>query len=410
MNLLRRGIVSLLFSVAISWSASSLAQDDAASLYFFTSDACPPCRQVEPEIIELYEQGYPVFKVNASQQRDWTEHFSVRTTPTVILVDDGKVVARHSGLISATELRRWFASTQTIPAASDHSPSKPELSVPKNLPATYLKGTANAQSQFEQVALHATVRISVEDPEGTSFATGTIIHAHGGEALVLTCGHVFRDSQGTGPIYCEYGFGQGNELRKSKAELLFFDSEQRDIGLVAFTTSMNITPVPIASLERQIPKQLDVFSVGCDHGKPPTIRHSRIKNFAKYRNVQKYDIYGRPVVGRSGGGLFTEDGQLIGVCNAAVVDEDEGVYVGIDTIYWQLAQVNLQHLFAQPNPEMAVANSQPDSSATERRSSTPKQFAVDSYARVSPMPSAAEIRELEIRGSEIRDRSNSRGL
>ena len=99
--------------------------------------------------------------------------------------EDGNVVARHSGLISATELRRWFASTKTVPAASDHSRSKPELSVPKNLPATYLKGTANAQSQFEQVALHATVRISVEDPEGTSFATGTIIHAHGGEAFVV---------------------------------------------------------------------------------------------------------------------------------------------------------------------------------------------------------------------------------
>src|SRR4029077_13611084 len=45
--------------------------------------------------------------------------------------------------------------------------------------------------------LAASVRLRVEDPQGHSCGSGTIIDAlPGGEALVLTCGNLFRDSQG----------------------------------------------------------------------------------------------------------------------------------------------------------------------------------------------------------------------
>ena len=94
-----------------------------------------------------------------------------------------------------------------------------------------------------------------------------------------------------------------------------------------------------------IEKGDQIFSIGCDHGESPTIRRSRVKNQARYDGVNKYEIYGRPVSGRSGGGMFTAGGQLVGVCNAAVVDADEGVYVALDTIHWQFKQANLAHLF-----------------------------------------------------------------
>ena len=109
-----------------------------------------------------------------------------------------------------------------------------------------------------------------------------------------------------------------------------------------------------------------MFSIGCDHGEDPTIRHSQIKNRAAYDGALKYDIFGRPVDGRSGGGLFTESGELIGVCNAAAVEVDEGIYSALDTLYWQLATTGLEHLFddnkrrlaATPTPEI------PDGSAS----------------------------------------------
>jgi S1-C subfamily serine protease len=51
------------------------------------------------------------------------------------------------------------------------------------------------------------------------------------------------------------------------------------------------------------------------------------------------------VDGRSGGGLFNEQGELIGVCNAAAVEVDEGIYTALETIHWQIAAVDLEHLF-----------------------------------------------------------------
>ena len=44
--------------------------------------------------------------------------------------------------------------------------------------------------------LAASVRLRIDDPDGHSTGSGTIIDARAGEALVLTCGHIFRDSKG----------------------------------------------------------------------------------------------------------------------------------------------------------------------------------------------------------------------
>ena len=44
--------------------------------------------------------------------------------------------------------------------------------------------------------LASSVRLKIEDADGNSVGSGTIIDARAGEALVLTCGHIFRESQG----------------------------------------------------------------------------------------------------------------------------------------------------------------------------------------------------------------------
>jgi S1-C subfamily serine protease len=174
----------------------------------------------------------------------------------------------------------------------------------------------------------ATVRLKVEDPEGISYATGTVIHSRPGEALVLTCGHVFRDALGKGVITAEFGFDTG-AIKTAPGQLIHYDAKARDIGLVAIQTQGTLTPIDVAAADATVARGDRSFSIGCDHGEPPTIRHTAIKNRARYDGEIKYDIYGRPVDGRSGGGLFTEDGQLIGVCNAAAVEVDEGIYSGV---------------------------------------------------------------------------------
>ena len=350
------GLFLLAFFVQLS------AADNAASpqtrLYFFTSPSCPPCRQVEPAIRQLSAEGFPVTIINTHSQPDWARHFKVTRTPTTILVSNQQVVGRQTGLVALNELRGWFASCSPAnsPITTQPGQEAPRVNIPARLneglvrasQKTMHQGTTVPGNEAEQRAMAATVRLKVADPQGTSYATGTIIHRHQDECLILTCGHVFRDSQGRGAISIDYDFISG-QIKTTSGQLLSYDAQDRDIALVSMSANdFSEAPVFVAQPGFAIQNADQAFSIGCDHGEAPTIRRTRIKNLAKYNGVDKYDIYGRPVDGRSGGGLFTPGGQLVGVCNAAAVDFDEGIYVALDTVYWQLQQANLTNLFAGP--------------------------------------------------------------
>jgi thiol-disulfide isomerase/thioredoxin len=362
-------------------------QAGAAHLYFFTNPGCAPCRQVEPGIHALAAEGYPVTTIMLNEHPDWGTRFSVDRTPTVILVANGKIAGRHAGLIDGVTLKKWFAAvgvkagskfagqaggTKVSLLPTSSLAASPAVALPlaspvnRNLPgaagksnadfrpATLHNGTTRPASENEARALAATVRLKVEDPEGISYATGTVIHYHNGECLVMTCGHVFRDADGKGAITAEFGFADGR-VQSAAGQLIAYDADARDIALVAVNTNTPIEAVAIADKRSTVDKGLTVFSIGCDGGDQPTIRHSRIKNRAAYDGAIKYDIFGRPVSGRSGGGLFNSDGELIGVCNAAAVEVDEGIYTALETVHWQIANVNLQHLFDDAAVKQSLA-------------------------------------------------------
>lgn len=357
-------------------------------LWFFTSNGCAPCLAVKPSIARLASDGYPVSTVNIDQQPSIASRFGIDRTPTVVLVHGGKMVGRHAGMIRHGELVKWFGAVGFTPGTSARVASSDAATTPARpmgtkvvLPAssqaqsqqqaqsqrqsdfqspTMHQGTRRPGNRAEAIAMAATVKLQVEDPEGTSYATGTVIHTHENESLVLTCGHVFRDSKGTGVITAHYGFDQPSQ-RTGSGELVFYDADARDIALVVIRTQGEpLTAVEVASKKTDVQRGVTAFSIGCDHGEDPTIRHTKIKNRASYDGAIKYDIYGRPVDGRSGGGLFTDDGRIIGVCNAAVVDIDEGIYTALDTIHWQLAKVQLDHLF---DPDQALAIAEPSPAA-----------------------------------------------
>ena len=375
---MKHPILILLLAITLnSFTNPSYAQSasEQAKLYFFTNPGCGPCRLVEPEIEKLYREGYSVMKIDTTIHPDWTQRYQVDRTPTVILVAQNKVVGRRAGYIDAATMKQWFASIASN--SNSNPPSKHNSRALAGVANsdTVHKGTYRPGNQIEQLALQATVKLKIDDPTGTSYATGTVIHSVDNEALVLTCGHAFRDSEGKGTISAEYGFTD-QQTKFANGELLFFDSDARDIGLVAISTEQNIQPVPLASVDYPVRKSASIFTIGCDQGDRPSIRRSKVLNQAKYDGVNKYEIYGRPVNGRSGGGMFSSDGKLVGVCNAAVVDVDEGVYVALDTIHWQLAKVNLTHLFdaptaiaARPSPTQITPSkrlAQVDSQVTPR--------------------------------------------
>lgn len=76
---------------------------------FHTAD-CRPCRAMEPHLHELERQeGVPVLRVDAAADPDACRRYDVQGVPTLLLVREGRVVARRHGLTLLRELRAWVA-------------------------------------------------------------------------------------------------------------------------------------------------------------------------------------------------------------------------------------------------------------------------------------------------------------
>ena len=217
------------------------------------------------------------------------------------------------------------------------------------------------QPVSDAAMLAASVRLRVEDPQGHSCGSGTIIDARaGGEALVLTCGHLFRDSTGTGKIEVDvYGPVPAARL---PGRLVAYDLE-RDVGLIAFRPQGPVMVARVAPPGYTVRTGDAVTSVGCNNGDDPTVQHSQINSLDRFLDPVEQrggnpaagphapwnmQVAGEPVVGRSGGGLFSADGMVIGVCNAAEPEDREGLFAALGSIHAALDQQGLASLYKQP--------------------------------------------------------------
>lgn len=231
---------------------------------------------------------------------------------------------------------QWSATPSAAPLA--------ESSVVVEAPTAPVS-PSSAAGEAPQVApeqlVSVAARLKVNDASGHSYGTGTVIDSRGDEALVLTCGHVFRDSQGQGPVTVDL-FGPGAP-QGLVGEVVSYDLE-RDLGIVRIRPGR---PVPAARVAP--PGYLPAVghtavSVGCDHGADPSAVVTRVTALDKYLGPPNIEAAGLPVEGRSGGGLFSTEGYLIGVCNAADPQDNEGLYSALGAIHQQLEVAGLSEL------------------------------------------------------------------
>jgi S1-C subfamily serine protease len=188
----------------------------------------------------------------------------------------------------------------------------------------------------EERALAASVRLRIDDGQFYSYATGSIIAVQpNGEAMILTCGHVFRDSKGQGAIAVEL-FGS-NRQGPLSGRLVACDLNN-DLALVSVPIASPVAPVSVTPSEGYLREGARTFSIGCDRGAEPTVREGRITGINRYLGAPNLVASGRPVVGRSGGGLFDSEGRLVGVCRFADGHADEGIYVSYQAVHTQFAQ------------------------------------------------------------------------
>jgi thiol-disulfide isomerase/thioredoxin len=381
--------------------AMLLSNPGQVELLDFHADWCAPCRAMQPTIEALEAKGYPIRKVNISRERELAAQYRVQSVPCYVMLVDGKEVERVSGGTSFSRLEKMFKSAgyvldaapnghppggapQTFaaneapprnPAAAGVAVSMPPagaLRDPNVLPAN--AAIRPADMQIRQAAppmagnfnlpssqtggpipdarlIAASVRIRVADPTGNSCGSGTIIDARGGKALVLTCGHIFRDSKGLGKIEIElFGPYAG---KKVEGRLESYDADERDVGLVSIQMPEPIAAARLAPVGYAVRPGDAVASVGCDHGADPTLRRNRV-NVSNAANLWVDD---QPTEGRSGGGLFSAEGYVIGVCNGCDPRDREGLYAPMSRICAELDKVGLSFVYQSPQGwEKSTAN------------------------------------------------------
>ncbi len=369
-----------LFALALAGAGDTVLLD-------FYSDSCGPCRQMDPVVQRLAAAGYPVRKVDVEDERELAGRFGITRIPCFVLVVDGKEADRTVG---ATSYERLEAMCQL--GLARHKPRQPSAADHPRLPAVQeTAGTSaapgvpvpavqsgsafpagssqaaqadasppgwrmiqadpvpNAETSAggpsDQQLIGATVRLRIQDRDGHSCGTGTIIDAREGEALVATCGHIFRDSKGKGRIDVDL-FGP-TSARKISGRLICYDLD-RDVGLISIRTPGPVTVARVAPPGYEIQKGARVATVGCNNAADPTVRRSRITSLDKFMGPPNIQVAGLPVQGRSGGGLFSSEGYLIGICNAADPADNEGLYAALASVHAQLDEMKLGHIY-QPD-------------------------------------------------------------
>lgn len=77
-------------------------------LLYFYSEHCTPCRSVTPLVDELHRHGKDVVKVDVRRHLMTARHFGIRKTPSLVLVERGRITGVHVGDISNATLRQFY--------------------------------------------------------------------------------------------------------------------------------------------------------------------------------------------------------------------------------------------------------------------------------------------------------------
>jgi thiol-disulfide isomerase/thioredoxin len=415
--------------------ALALTSNSDAVLLEFSADWCGPCREMQPVIQQLSAAGYPIRQVNIDQEQALASQHRVTAIPCCVLVADGKEIDRVVGATDARHLTAMFeragigrggagignrgsgignrgseignsvadpfnrrSEQATLAVTSQPAALMPSVASQTPFSQTPLESPpATAAASVRERVMAASVRLKIQDPDGNSVGSGTIVDAREGEALVLTCGHVFRDSKGQGKITVDLFAPQRAE--GIPARLIAYDLKS-DVGLVSFRTTVPVTAARVAPVGHAIAAGNAVINIGCSHGAEPTARDSRIAGLDRFLGPPNLQVTGQPVQGRSGGGLFTADGLVIGVCNAADPSANEGLYAAMGSIHAALERANLSVIYQSPSPvkgadTLLASVTPPPMPASMPRSPAPQP------ASLIPDPSSFDLASAAARDAEV---------
>lgn len=374
----------------------------------FSATWCGPCRQVAPVVEQLERQGLPVRKVDIDQERQLASQFHVTGIPCFVLIVNGQEVQRASGYQSEQTLRsmvariplknpvqedpniKWVQSPRRDQPQAEQNRTRPPqfpghatlaeqqeqqllvknekqekqkdenrgFGIPfisKSKTKSSDKQEFQARAKIDELKLPqlerpspmaSSTRICVTNRKnGSNLGSGTIISSEIGQTHILTCGHVFRDFDAeTSIIEVDFFVDPKDRPITFVGKLVKYDLKS-DVGLIAIPTDTPLPVTPVAGTDFQLKPRDSVLSIGCGGGEAPSEQQLAVTRINRYSGPHNIECTGVPEQGRSGGGLFSPDGEVIGVCTAADKRDQRGIYAGFQAIHRLLDQAELSHLY-----------------------------------------------------------------
>lgn len=451
-------LASLLLAIAIGAPSSSPSTEPV--LLDFHAEWCGPCRQMRKAVAALERGGYPIKSIDIDQAPDLKEKYGVDAVPTFIVVDAaGHELGRTSGSQPAAQLAKFYqqARAKAQPPATSRAQAAAEVDAEADADDGDTEPSAGGAARNEEdpkatperddnrdepafenpKPWETVVRIRVLAQGSVGFGSGTVIHSSSNEALILTCAHIFKlDGQrqvspGRFPRKIMVDLFDGKLHGQKPAQVHFVETIpgqaldydfSTDVGLIRIRPGRRLPAARVVPAHWHPQARMLMYTVGCSEGQDATawstvVLNPRMRGLSGNPNYEAIECKYAPKQGRSGGGLFTQDGYIAGVCNFAEPRGDHGLYATPRSIYGMLDRNKLMALYApvtrgsstllasrgnpargRGNSSITVARAQsPDGAETEEPSARRGALTVPPPELVikSPLPTRAASRAEE---------------
>lgn len=334
----------------------------------FTASWCGPCKQMRPAVEQLVKQGYPIKPVDIDRSPELAAKYEVKGVPAFIVVDpsSGRVLGRTEGYQPASNIASLYNQARAKLTAS-RPRAEPEDA--RDEPSTPDEGSDEQPAKSRGPAPNprpweTVVRIKVHGAGAIGFGSGTIIASNDEESLILTCAHIFKLERGPQAPPSKFprritidlfdGTLRGQQVHSIRGETYPGEAVDydftRDVGLIRIRPGRRLPYAKVVPPHWAPREKMGMITVGCSEGQDATawntvITNPKMRGLSGNNAYEAIECYHAPKQGRSGGGLFTSDGYVAGVCDFAEPRGNHGLYATPTSIYHILDRNELTALY-----------------------------------------------------------------